>query len=38
MDAEHSGKLLVHAPAAAAMDMPEGFAVDLHLHMAEDAH
>lgn len=38
MSAQISGELLVHAPAPAAMDMPEGFAVDLHLRMAEDAH
>jgi len=38
MPAKISGELLVHVPATAAMDMPEGFAVDLHLRIAEAAH
>ncbi len=38
MGAEFNGKLLVHAWVPAAMDISSGIAVDLHLHMAEDAH
>jgi len=37
MPAGISGELLVHAPAPAAMDMPEGFTVDLLLRMANAA-
>ncbi len=38
MGADYSGKLLVHAWVSAAMDKSSGFAVALHLRMAEDAH